>query len=302
MANGEAPLTAGRWPSGVDIFQPLRWQATNLGRMWSHRFDPPLDADLKPIAETLIRDGIVTCDVRQLLGADAALFDVLRDRTVAAWQSDATRQRAEQLTGEGRFKTILLGREIPSDDPLLRISLHPRFLAVVNRYMGMRSYLRSFNLWWDRPTPDAAASTQLWHRDLDDARCIKAFMYFNDVDMQTGPFSYLRGTHMFGRYAGLQPGGIKSGKNRFTDEEITAPLSLKDAQICTGATGTVIMCDTYGFHRGVKPQKDRLMSVAQYVSKASRYAREFNLLGEAPVTTVVQRQALDPLPKDSARN
>jgi hypothetical protein len=165
--------------------------------------------------------------------------------------------------------------------------------------MGMRSYLRAVNLWWDRPTPDAAASTQLWHRDLDDARCIKTFIYFNDVDMQTGPFSYLRGTHMSGRHGGLQPGNDKT-KNRYTDEEITAPLSLEDAQICTGTAGTMIFCDTYGFHRGLKPQKDRLMSLSQYVSKASRYGREFNLHGEAPASSPIQRQALDPLPKDSA--
>jgi hypothetical protein len=279
----------------------LRWQAVNMGRIWSHRFDPALDAELAPIADTLTREGIVTCDVRKVLGPDAALFDALRDRTVALWQSDATRQQAESQTGEARFKVLLLGLEVASDDPLLRISLHPRVLAIVNRYMGMRSYLRAVNLWWDRPTPDVAASTQLWHRDLDDARCVKAFIYFNDVDRQTGPFSYLRGTHMFGRHAGLQPGGDKS-KNRFTDEEIKAPLSMQDAQVCTGSAGTLIFCDTYGFHRGLKPQKDRLMSLSQYVSKASRYAREFSLRGEAPANSAIQQQALDPLPKDAARN
>jgi hypothetical protein len=279
----------------------LRWQGANMGRIWSHRFDPPLAADLQPIAETLRREGIVTCDVRQLLGPDASLFDALRDRSMALWKTDDAREKAERLTGEARFKVAFYGHEVASDDPLLRISLHPRVLAVVNSYMGMRSYLRSVNLWWDRPTPDVAASTQLWHRDLDDARCIKAFMYFNDVDLQTGPFSYLRGTHMFGRHNGLQPGGNKS-KNRFTDEEITAPLSMKDAQICTAPAGTMIMCDTYGFHRGLKPEKDRLMSITQYVSRASRYAREFSLQGEAPVSSEIQRRALDPLPKDVARN
>ncbi len=44
------------------------------------------------------------------------------------------------------------------------------------------------------------------------------------------------------------------------------------------------------------------MSLAQYVSKATPYPRDFTLQGESPAVSVVQRQALDPLPKDTARN
>ena len=116
--------------------------------------------DLQPLAQGLRRDGIVTCDVRQLLGPEAHLFDLLRERTVAYWQSDAAREKAAKLSGEKNFKVKLLEREVAGDDPVLQISLHPRVLALVNRYMGMRSYLRAVDLWWDRPTPTAAAAAQ----------------------------------------------------------------------------------------------------------------------------------------------
>ncbi|HEX4140201.1 MAG TPA: hypothetical protein VHY09_07620 [Candidatus Methylacidiphilales bacterium] len=285
---------------GTKFKHRLRWNWANMGRMFLQRFDPPLDADLRPLSETLMREGIVTCDVRQLLGADAPLFDRVREKTLALYQSDAIRDKAAKMDGEKKFKVFLLDRAIAYDDPVMQLSLHPRVLALVNRYMGMRSYLRALDLWWDRPTPDGPAATQLWHRDLDDPRCIKAFIYFNDVDMQTGPFSYLRGTHMFGRHANLQPGG--SSKNRFSDEEIVAPLSMADAQINTGPAGTMILCDTYGFHRGLKPEKDRLMSLFQYVSRASKYPREFRVQGEAPALQTAQQQALDPLPADAVRN
>jgi len=278
----------------------FRWEMINLGRTFRQRLGGPLDADLQPLLEGLRRDGIVTCDVRWLLGAEAHLFDRLREKTLALWKSDAIRDKAAKLNGEKKFKVMLLDRNVAGDDPMMQLSLNPRVLSVVNAYMGMRSYLRALDLWWDRPTPEGPAATQLWHRDLDDARCIKAFIYFNDVDMQTGPFSYLRGTHMFGRHANLQPGG--SNDNRFSDEQIVAPLSMADAQINTGPAGTLILCDTYGFHRGVKPQKDRLMSLFQYVSGASKYAREFRVLGQRPALNPAQEQALDPLPADAAKN
>jgi hypothetical protein len=180
----------------------------------------------------------------------------------------------------------------------MRISLHPRVLSLVNDYMGMHSYLRHVDLWWDRPTPEEAAATQLWHRDLDDSRCIKAFIYFNDVDSQTGPFTYMPGTHMFGAYASVQPGG--SGKNRFTDAEMVAPISMDKARVVTGSAGTMILCDTYGFHRGVKPEKDRLMSIFQYVSKASKYPREFQTNRDLGGLVPIQARALDPIPSRSA--
>jgi hypothetical protein len=287
-------------PDLKSLKKKLRWNSKNMGRMLLHRFDPPVDPDLREMAETLRRDGIVTCDVRVLLGPQAPLFESMREKILAAWQSDMAKERAAALSGEKNFKVKLLERELAFDSAALQISLHPRVVQLVNSYMGMRSYLRDVDLWWDRPTPNAAAATQLWHRDFDDARCIKGFIYFNDVDEQTGPFTYLPGTHMFGRYANQQPGG--STKNRFTDEEMVAPLSPKEAMVVTGSAGTMILCDTYGFHRGVKPQKDRLMSLFQYVSKASKYPRQFETVGECRGLNVAQRNALDPLPYQMLQN
>jgi hypothetical protein len=272
----------------------LKWRTANLGRIISHRLGPVLDPDLRELGETLRRDGIAVCDIRFLLGGDAGLFDAVRAETLARWKSETVQARALQMTGEKNFKVKLMDREVSPESPLLRISLHPRVLALVNHYMQMRSYLRDIDLWWDRPTEDPAAATQLWHRDLDDARCIKAFIYLEDVDERTGPFTYMPKTHMFGEYAGVTPGG--SGKNRFTDEEMKAPLGIDKARIVTGKAGTMIFCDTYGFHRGAKPERDRLMSLFQYVSRASKYPREFRLLGEHGRFDRIQQQALEAIP------
>lgn len=293
---------AKRWKydNGKKFKHRMRWNGANLDRMLLHRLDPPLDADLRGWLKDLKQEGIVLCDIKALLGPDASLFNQLQEQILNLYRSDAARAKTEQLDEgkffdpEKKFKVRLLDRDVPADHPIMKLSLHPRLLSLVNSYMGMRSYLRTVDLWWDRPTPEGPMSTQLWHRDLDDARCIKAFIYFNDVDEKTGPFSYLRGTHMFGRFANLQPGNDGT-KNRFTDAEITAPLSMDQAKLAVGPAGTLILCDTYGFHRGLKPEKDRLMSLFQYVSKASKYPRDFRLQGENHGLATVQRQALEPL-------
>ena len=278
----------------------MKWRTVNWGRMLSHRLGPPLEKDLQLIAETLRQDGIAICDVRLLLGDEVSLFDAVREETLDRRRSDMAHERAAELSGEKNFKVKLFDRDVDFERPLVRISLHPRVLALANHYMGMRSYLRVIDLWWDRPTTDPAAATQLWHRDFDDARCIKAFIYLNDVDADTGPFTYMPGTHMFGELADVVPGD--GSKNRFSDAEMATAFDMQKAKIVTGQAGTVIFCDTYGFHRGVKPHKDRLMSSFQYVSRASKYPRDFHLSGAPAQLDIVQRQALEAFPAGGMHN
>ena len=57
-------------------------------------------------------------------------------------------------------------------------------LALANAYMGMRSYLRAVDMWLNLPTGEPPKLSQLWHRDYDDIRNVKVFVYLTDVGVE----------------------------------------------------------------------------------------------------------------------
>jgi hypothetical protein len=101
---------------------------------------------------------------------------------------------------------------------------------------------------------------------------VKVFVYFSRVEPGAGPFEYLRGSVPGGRYGDLWPWSIRW---RYPPEEEVATRIPESAVLtATGETGTVIFCDTSGFHRGGFARTDpRILSVSTYVSPASYIAR-----------------------------
>ena len=85
-------------------------------------------------------------------------------------------------------------------------------------------------------------------------------LYLTDVDENTGPHSYIRGSHQGYRGAAFTRDG------RFSDEEVAAAYPKEELRIC-GPTGTVFIADTKGLHKG-NPliEGERLMFQIQFVN------------------------------------
>ena len=98
------------------------------------------------------------------------------------------------------------------------------------------------------PTPGDARHSQLWHRDPEDVRQIKVFIYLTDVDEQNGPFCYIPRSQPFGSKASIDP--ECSNPKRITDAEMSRAIPQSAWVSCTGPAGTMILADTVGFHRG----------------------------------------------------
>ena len=65
-------------------------------------------------------------------------------------------------------------------------------------------------------------------------------------------------------------------------------------RVCTGPAGSTVLCDTCGWHKGLKPKgQERLMLVVHYTSGTPRYPRRLQLTG-APSQPLsrIQQQAL----------
>lgn len=150
-------------------------------------------------------------------------------------------------------------------NPFIRLALARRALEVVNSYMEMFSKFFYFSLAETIPNPgQGPIRSQRWHRDPDDIKLCKMFIYVNDVDEEAGPFTYIRQSHLGGQWRSVFEQKIPQ-RIRPDDGAVEKLVPREYIKVCTGKAGTVIFCDTSGLHRGgLARSKHRLMFTAEY--------------------------------------
>jgi hypothetical protein len=170
----------------------------------------------------------------------------------------------------------------PARDPLIRFGASDPILNVANAYRGLRTKLVDFDTWYTVPfaATDERVGSQRWHRDPEDQHVLKVFVYFTDVDEEAGPFQYVKGSAEGGRYGDLSPWSrAMSSRLRWTRRRRLYPpekwvdkrVDASDVATVTGPAGTVVRCDTSGFHRGgFAKRRPRVPSYHTYVSPGAR--------------------------------
>ena len=197
-----------------------------------------------------------------------------RDRFVASTEADLAAGGEHVRVRPGKEFVVRLqsyGVELGPDDPWFGVVSSHRLLDIANAYLEMWSKLEYVDVWYSVPQPAAAEriSSQRWHRDYNDKHLLKVFLYLVDVDEDMGPFQYVAGSQPGGPYAdawGWQP----LGQNYPTEEELEARVPARAVQTFTGPAGTLLFCNTAGFHRGgFSTTKPRVLATATYSSPAS---------------------------------
>jgi len=182
----------------------------------------------------------------------------------------------KQTTGKKKdFILELLDGTFYVESPFIQLAVNPRLLSLVNAYLGMASYLRDVQVWLNYPTPGPPKETQLWHRDYADFLNVKVFLYLNDVTRHNGPFCFVPQTHRIGARRQVP---VRNARARIDDQEMDAAIPSSQWRICEGPSGTVVLCDTGGFHRGLKPvDNHRVLLELHYTSGKPAYPRTFTL-------------------------
>ena len=250
---------AKRAPRLEEAAVRANWRRRNRDRSFSP--DDVTDPTLRRYVDGLARDGVVVGSFGELV-ADDALFEEAAER---ARRLHAERPRSEGAAGtKESFLTKLASKEFDASDPFVGIALHPNVLAVANGYLRLRSHLRALELWHTRPTPGEAVQTQLWHRDADDVMNVKLFVYFTDVTRPAGPLTYAPRTHPLGDRRTVPE---HDEHRRSTDEQMARVVPDREWRVLEGGPGTVVLADTCGYHKQLKPESDeRVKLVAHYVS------------------------------------
>jgi ectoine hydroxylase-related dioxygenase (phytanoyl-CoA dioxygenase family) len=199
-----------------------------------------------------------------------------RTKRLAKEEKRAKKGKGKKGLGKGDYIMRLLGKDQPplgADDPWLRLGISDRVLDVVNSYFGMWSKLTYVDLWYTPPAQPGVTrvSSQRWHRDYNDDRLVKIFIYLDDVDEETGPLDYVPASTLGGEYSNEWPWRPVSNDLYPPQDEFEERIP-KSAQVAlTGPAGAMAFCNTSGFHRGgyVTGAKPRVMAVYNYSSPAS---------------------------------
>jgi len=279
--------------------------AYNFAPTFAYSLNNASPADeVSRVVKDLNRSGIALTNVNRLL-PDACVFSSLVAEVQAlerekAEELENTRQNANApLTKEKKPFLVQLLTSRPELDPnsiFAKFALESGALEVANRYFGMFTRLREYNVWHNFPVNGAPQSSQLWHRDREDRMILKMFVYLSDVDESAGPFSYAPGTHAKGAFRREPEFSLEGGVKRTNDEQMAAIVPVEKWIRAIAPRGTIIFADTAGFHKGgYCTGRDRLMYVGMFTSPASESAELFDRRATAiPDATTAMRVALLP--------
>jgi ectoine hydroxylase-related dioxygenase (phytanoyl-CoA dioxygenase family) len=236
---------------------------------------PALDDAQQQVLDKVQAEGYCVARFTDLFGEDLwAEIEAQSDRFVTATESDLAAGGENVRVRAGKEFVVRLhsyGVDIGPDDPWFRAASSRRMLDIANAYLRMWSKLEYVDEWYSVPQPASAEriSSQRWHRDFNDKHLLKAFLYLVDVDEEMGPFQYVPGSQPGGPYADAWA-WRPLGDNYPSEEELEERIPSSAVQVFTAPKGTLIFCNTAGFHRGgFSTTRPRVLATATYSSPAS---------------------------------
>jgi len=142
-----------------------------------------------------------------------------------------------------------------------RLVADPSLLAIAQAHLRAEPVQDLVAMWWSAAVDggDTSAAAQRYHFDLDRLRFLKVFVFLTDVDDETGPHVYVRGSHRD------QPAALRRD-HRHTDAAVAAAHPGAERRI-TGPRGTVFLADTIGLHKGLELRRGhRLVFQTEYAT------------------------------------
>jgi hypothetical protein len=244
-------------------------------RRYAHE-PPVLDDVQQGILERLSNEGYATIPFSELAPDLWGELESEATRFVSETEAELAREKegGESALRRREGKEFVVRKyaydvELGLDDPWLQLGLNTRMLDIANAYLGMWAKLEYVDVWYTPPVEDPERrSSQRWHRDFNDRHLLKAFLYLVDVDEETGPFEYVPRTAPGNELDHLWP-WRPLGENYPPEQELAEKIADRTVSF-TAPKGTIIFCNTCGFHRGgFAKGKARALATVTYSSPAS---------------------------------
>ena len=278
-----ALLSKQKWTRiGINYGLHQRALSNRASRRRFRAEEPRLNDLQRQLVQDMRQRGIAMAPFQELVG-DTELWDALKADIEAFAKEAAATAGNGHSGGPSKKQDYYFSRwaarhrrpeprSIPIEDPWLSFGVSGPVLDVVNAYRGLWTSLLAFDNVYTVPYPDIdqRVGSQKWHRDPEDQHVVKVFVYFTDVDDEAGPFEYIAGSAKGGPYGDVWPWHIRGKNNYPPDGELEKLVQPSERVTVKAPAGTIIFCDTSGFHRGgFARSKPRTLSNHTYVSPAA---------------------------------
>lgn len=284
----------------------FRWMNRDYVRGLANLPAPPLNAAGVRVARDLKANGIAFANFSEFF--EPTFLDKVGDAFNGFRDAFNAKRGNEELKGKEVFlDTIHKAHTFQTNDPVSEYLAAPTFAAISCKYMDMVPRYVGSSFWHTKPAPsDNRAYSQMWHRDYNDRRLVKIFLYLNDVGDQNGYFEHITGTHAYGSqgksFDQIGPDGYRAYPDQQAIEKLANDAgTLKLSEVpanrrfgdaapwhgkikvvqCQGSAGTLIFADTFGLHRGgyVK-QGHRDMIMSTYSTNYNVHKPHFSVTKE----------------------
>jgi hypothetical protein len=139
---------------------------------------------------------------------------------------------------------------------VIEIANSPENIQIASEYLGCLPTISTIGIRWSLPGGQQQATTQNFHRDMEDWRFLKFFAYLTDVDLDSGPHLFVRGSHRRGGSLFFRP---------IETDYIEKAFGADSIEQVSGPSGTAFIADTRGIHAGPIPRRRaRLMLEVGY--------------------------------------
>jgi len=216
----------------------------------------PSQLDAKEGLKSLEESGF--CDFGQVL--DQKMIDEIMNSVKALKCFDPFRANLDSLdpmdppaeTHVANYRRSELSRL----EPILKLANDPSILNIVASFLGAQPTISNVNMWWSYSGHNEAEQAQNFHRDFDDIKFCKLFIYLTDVEKENGPHVFVKGSSNQSKLLKIK---------RYTDSQIEEAFGPENILEFVRPKGSMFLVDTYGFHKGLLPQKgNRLILQIQY--------------------------------------
>ena len=266
------------------FFCKIIWYKKNLSNIiyyyYKYYYQNHAKSD-KKLSAILKKKGIVQSTFTDIFSdtKDQEIYLRVLHEALSLQDQAAKLLKSPELYTNHLGRTVLIREPYSSDHPFLEFATSEKIIAIAAKYLGMYPRLTSLQLSWSYNFPGEEEGAYLWHKDDDDLLQIKVILYLNDVTLKSGPFCYVPESHYFGALNMKNPNSANHYK---TDVEMSTVFCNKSEYVnAIGPAGTIVLADTSGYHRGLKPQgEERLALFAQYTTSANRYPLVPILKGE----------------------
>lgn len=159
---------------------------------------------------------------------------------------------------------------------LLDLANDPRILDVAGQFLGCKPTIGYMATWWSYATGLGAQQAENFHRDLDDWRFVKLFVYLTDVTAERGPHKYVLNSSLQNKLTVIR---------RFDDDEVARVFGAENIRTMTAKAGDGFLEDTFGVHKGQPVQSGhRLLFQVVYTMTSLPYAPKSPIM-HAPAGT-----------------